>query len=40
MERSMKYAFEMDSGAMIYTLIFIKIVSGNQKLMGEGLRDT
>jgi hypothetical protein len=32
----MKYAFEMDSGAMIYIPSFIKIVSGIQKLLGQG----
>jgi hypothetical protein len=31
----MKYAVEMDSGAMIYTPSFIKIGSGIQKLLGE-----
>jgi hypothetical protein len=37
------YAVEMDSGAMIYIPIFIKIVSGIQKLMwggGGGYTDT
>jgi hypothetical protein len=32
----MKYAVEMDSGAMIYINSFIKIGPGIQKLMGEG----
>jgi hypothetical protein len=30
----MKYAFEMDSGGMIYIPSFIKIGSGIQKLKG------
>jgi hypothetical protein len=30
----MKYAVEMDSGAMIYVPSFIKIDSGVQKLIG------
>jgi hypothetical protein len=39
----MKYAVEMGSGAMIYILYlpsFIKIGSGIQKLMGEGVTQT
>jgi hypothetical protein len=32
----MKYAVEMDSGAMIYIPSFIKIYSGIQKMMGGG----
>jgi preprotein translocase subunit SecG len=35
----MKYAFEMDSGAMVYIPSFTEIVSGVQKLMG-GYSDT
>jgi hypothetical protein len=34
----MKYAIEMVSGAMIYIPNFIKIGSGIQMLMGEGVR--
>jgi hypothetical protein len=33
----MKYAVEMGSGAVIYIPSFIKICSGIQKLMGEGI---
>jgi hypothetical protein len=33
----MKYAVEMDSGAMIYIPSFIKISSGIQKLIGGGI---
>jgi hypothetical protein len=32
----MKYAVEMDSGALIYISSFIKIGSTIQKLMGRG----
>jgi hypothetical protein len=35
----MKYAVEMDSGAMIYVPCFIKIDSGIQKLMREKFTD-
>jgi hypothetical protein len=38
-EGFMKYAIEMDSGAMIYILNFIKIGSGIQKLIGGGFTD-
>jgi hypothetical protein len=31
-----KYAFEMESGAMMYIPKFVKISSGIQKLIGEG----
>jgi hypothetical protein len=34
----MKYTFQMGLGAMVYIPSFIKIGSGIQKLMGEGLR--
>jgi hypothetical protein len=33
----MEYAVEMGSGAMIYTLSFIKIGSGIQKMKGVGI---
>jgi hypothetical protein len=33
----MKYAVEMGSGTMAYIPSFIKIGSGIQKLMGEGI---
>jgi hypothetical protein len=33
MEEFMKYAAEMDSGAMVYTPGFVKISSGIQKLI-------
>jgi hypothetical protein len=36
----MKYAIEMGSGAMIYILIFIKIGSAIQKLIGGIHRHT
>jgi hypothetical protein len=36
----MKYAFEMGSGDMLYTPIFIKIYSGIQKLIVGGYTDT
>jgi hypothetical protein len=36
----MKYAIEMDSGAMIYMPGFIKIGSSIQKLMGRLCRDS
>jgi hypothetical protein len=32
----MKYAVEMESGAMIYIPSFVKTGSGNRKLMGGG----
>jgi hypothetical protein len=32
----MKHAVEMDLGAMIYILSFIRTGSGSQKLMGKG----
>jgi hypothetical protein len=32
----MKYAIEMGSGVMIYIRSFMKIGSGNQKIMGGG----
>jgi hypothetical protein len=34
----MKYAIEVDSGAMVYTLNFIKVGSGIQKLIGGGIQ--
>jgi hypothetical protein len=36
----MKYAVEMDSGAIIYIPSFINIGSGIQRLMGGGFTDT
>lgn len=36
----MKYTTEMDSGDMIYTLIFIKTGSGIHKLTESGYADT
>jgi hypothetical protein len=36
----MKYAVEIDSGAMIYMPSLIKIGSGTQKLIGGIQRDT
>jgi hypothetical protein len=36
----MKYAVEMDSGAMINISCFKKIVSGIQRLIQEGYTDT
>jgi hypothetical protein len=36
----MKYTAQMGSGAMIYMLSFIKIISGLQKLMGGGNSQT
>jgi hypothetical protein len=36
----MKYAIEMDSGAMIYVSSYVKIGSGIQKLIGGGYTDT
>jgi hypothetical protein len=36
----MKYAVKMGSGAAIYTASFIKIGSGNQKLMTGEYADT
>jgi hypothetical protein len=38
-EGFMKYAVEVDSGAMIYIQNFIKTDSATQKLMGEGGRE-
>jgi hypothetical protein len=36
----MKYAVEMDSGAVVYIPSFMKIGSGIQKLIGHGSTDS